>query len=96
MAIPKQATASALILTGIAMLASIRHLQGDEPTDILPALAMVLMTLISNSFGTGIAAGILVHVAVQILAGRIRTLSIGLIVLAVPLGFFFYSAATRH
>jgi len=96
MAIPKQATASALILTGIAMLASIRHLQGEEPTDVLPAMAMVLMTLISNSFGTGIAAGILAHVAVQLLAGRARQLPIGLVLLAVPLGFFFYGAATRH
>lgn len=96
MAIPKQATASALILTGISMLASIRHLPGDEPADLLPAMAMILMTLISNSFGTGIAAGILVHVAVQILAGRIRQLPIGLILLAIPLGIFFYGAATRH
>lgn len=96
MAIPKQATASALILTGVSMLASIRHLQGDGPTDVLPAMTMVLITLISNSFGTGIAAGILVHVAVQILAGRIRQLPLGLIILAIPLGYFFYTSATRH
>ncbi len=96
MAIPKQATASALILTGISMLASIRHLQGDEPGDVLPAMAMILVTLISNSFGTGIAAGILAHVAVQIVAGRVRQLPIGLILLAIPLGFFFYGAATHH
>jgi len=96
MAIPRQATAPALILIGISMLGTIRHAAGDDLADLLPAMVMVLITLIANSFGTGIAAGILVHVLVQILAGRWRTLPVGLVILAVPLGYYFYVAATSH
>ncbi|MDB5454907.1 MAG: family permease, partial [Caulobacter sp.] len=95
MAIPKQATAPALILIGISMLGTIRHLRSEAITDVLPAMAMVLLTLISNSFGTGIAGGLLVHVIVQILAGKAREIPIGLLILSIPLGYYFYTAATH-
>lgn len=97
MAIPRQATAPALILIGISMLGTLRHVAGEDIGELLPAMAMVLVTLIANSFGTGIAAGILVHVAVQCLAGRWREIPLGLYLLALPLGYYFYVAATgRH
>ncbi len=95
MAIPKQATAPALILIGISMLGTIRHLRSEAITDVLPAMAMVLLTLISNSFGTGIAGGLLVHVIVQALAGKAREIPIGLLILSIPLGYYFYTAATH-
>lgn len=96
MAIPKQATAPALILIGIAMLGTIRNAAGERTEDLLPAMVMLLVTLIANSFGTGIAAGIFVHVLVQALAGRWRELPIGLVILAIPLGYYFVTAATGH
>lgn len=96
MAIPRQATAPALILIGLSMLSTLRHLKGEGMVDTLAPFAMVVMTLLSNSFGTGIAAGILIHVAVQLLAGRARTLPPGLVILAVPLAYYLYTAATRH
>ena len=95
MAIPKQATAPALILIGISMLGTIRHLRSEAITDLLPAMAMVLLTLISNSFGVGIAGGLLVHILVQVLAGKAREIPVGLLILAIPLGYYFYTAATR-
>lgn len=94
MAIPRQATAPALILIGISMLGTIRQSRGDSITETLPMMVMVLITLISNSFGTGIAAGLLAHVLVQLLAGRIAQVPIGLLILSVPLGYYFYVAAT--
>jgi adenine/guanine/hypoxanthine permease len=96
MAIPKQATAPALILIGISMLGTIRQARGDNVADLLPAMAMILITLISNSFGTGIAAGLLCHVVVQILAGKAREIPLGLLILTLPLGYYFYTAATAH
>jgi AGZA family xanthine/uracil permease-like MFS transporter len=51
--------------------------------------------LISNSFGTGIAGGLLVHVIVQVLAGKAREIPIGLLILSIPLGYYFYTAATH-
>ncbi|MEA1651110.1 NCS2 family permease [Nitrospirillum sp. BR 11164] len=96
MAVPRQATAPALILTGLSMFGTIRHLVADEIGDLLPALVMVLVTLVANNFGTGIAAGILAYVLVQILAGRLARVPAGLLILSVPLGYYFYVAATRH
>jgi adenine/guanine/hypoxanthine permease len=96
MAIPREATAPALILIGISMLSTIRHLSGDELTDLFPPIAMVLLTLISNSFGTGIAGGLLVHILVQLLAGKAREIPIGLLILGIPLGYYFYVATTSH
>jgi len=51
------------------------------------------LTLMSNSFGTGIAGGVLAHVLVQVLAGRARQLPIGLLILAVPLSYYLYTVA---
>jgi AGZA family xanthine/uracil permease-like MFS transporter len=52
---------------------------------------MVLLTLMANSFGTGIAGGLLVYVLVKALAGRFREIPIGLVVLAIPLGYYFWT-----
>jgi AGZA family xanthine/uracil permease-like MFS transporter len=94
--IPKEATAPALIIIGISMLQTFRGGAGETLIDGLPALLMMLLTLISNSFGIGIAGGVVFHVLVQILAGRIRELSPGLMLLALPLAYYLYGAATAH
>ncbi|WP_375383502.1 NCS2 family permease [uncultured Sphingomonas sp.] len=96
MAIPRQATAPALILIGVSLPSTIRGLPGDEPTALFAPIAMVLTTLIANSFGTGIAAGTLLYVVIELLAGRGRTLHPGLVAMAVPLGYYLYVAATPH
>lgn len=96
MAIPRQATAPALILIGLSMLGTLRQASGGDAVDLFPAMAMILLTLIANSFGVGIAGGLLAYVLTQVVAGRWRTLPIGLVILALPLGYYFYTAATRH
>ena len=96
MAIPREATAPALILIGIAMMGTIRQAPGEDTISLFAPIAMMLLTLISNSFGTGIAGGLLVHVLVEVLAGRWRQIPVGLFVLSLPLGYYFYTAATLH
>ncbi|RQQ24920.1 NCS2 family permease [Burkholderia stagnalis] len=96
LAIPKEATAPALILIGLSMFATIRHTHFDDFTDALPVMAMVLLTLMSNSFGTGIAGGLLCYVLVKLLAGRWRDVSWGLVVLALPLGYYFWTVVKPH
>ncbi|WP_431824249.1 NCS2 family permease [Burkholderia sp. F1] len=96
LAIPKEATAPALILIGLSMFATIRHTHFDDFTDALPVMAMVLLTLMSNSFGTGIAGGLLCYVLVKLLAGRWRDVSWGLVVLAMPLGYYFWTVVKPH
>lgn len=96
LAIPKEATAPALILIGISMFSTIRHAHFDDFTDALPVLGMVLLTLMSNSFGTGIAGGLLCYVLVKLLAGRFKEVPPGLIVLAIPLGYYFWTVVKHH
>ena len=96
LAIPKEATAPALIFIGISMFATIRHAHFEDFTDSLPVISMVLLTLMSNSFGTGIAGGLLCYVLVKALAGRFREIPIGLVVLAIPLGYYFWTVVGRH
>ncbi|MFP6561781.1 NCS2 family permease [Paraburkholderia sp. B3] len=96
LSIPKEATAPALILIGLSMFSTIRHAQLSDFTDAVPVLFMVLLTLMSNSFGTGIAGGLLVYVLVKLLAGRLSEVPWGLAVLAVPLGYYFWTVVKPH
>ena len=96
LAIPKEATAPALILIGLSMFSTIRHAHFDDFTDAFPVLSMVLLTLMSNSFGTGIAGGLLCFVIVKLLAGRIKEVPWGLVVLAIPLGYYFWTVVKHH
>ena len=96
LAIPKEATAPALILIGLSMFSTIRHAHFDDFTDAFPVLSMVLLTLMSNSFGTGIAGGLLCFVIVKLLAGRFKEVPWGLVVLAIPLGYYFWTVVKHH
>ncbi len=94
--IPKEATAPALLIVGVSMLQTIRGARGDTLADTFPMLAMVLLTLISNSFGIGIAGGVVFYVLVKIFASGFKELSPGLLLLALPLAYYLYGAATTH
>jgi adenine/guanine/hypoxanthine permease len=89
--IPVQATAPALILIGLSMFSGIRAVDLEHFTEGLPAVLTVLLTLLSNSFGTGIAGGLLSYVLVKVLAGEWRQVSIGMYILAVPLAYYFWT-----
>jgi AGZA family xanthine/uracil permease-like MFS transporter len=93
--IPAQATAPALIIIGLAMFSGIRKVDLENFTDGLPAILMVLMTVLSNSFGTGIAGGLLSYVLIKLLAGKAREVSLGMYVLAVPLAYYFWTVVGR-
>jgi AGZA family xanthine/uracil permease-like MFS transporter len=96
MAIPKEATAPALILIGASMMGSLRNLSGERIEETLPPILMLLATLVAGSFGTGIAAGLVAHVAIHLLAGRWRQVPPGLALLAVPLAYYLFTTATAH
>lgn len=87
--IPKAATAPALIIIGLTMFNGLRKIDFSEFTDMLPVLLMVLITLIANSFGTGIAAGLLFYVIVKLVAGKWREIPLSLYIIALPLVYYF-------
>lgn len=87
--IPKEATAPALILIGLNMFSGLRKVDLANFTDGLPVLMMVMITLISNSFGTGIAGGLLFYIIIKVVAGKAREIPVGLYILAIPLAYYF-------
>jgi len=87
--IPKAATAPALILIGLSMFSGLRKIDFSEFTEMLPVLLMVLITLIANSFGTGIAAGLLFYVVIKLVAGKWREVPFSLYIIALPLIYYF-------
>lgn len=87
--IPRQATAPALILIGLNMFSGLRKVDLTHYTDGLSVLMMVIITLIANSFGTGIAGGLLFFIAIKTVAGKWREIPAGLWVLAIPLVYYF-------
>jgi AGZA family xanthine/uracil permease-like MFS transporter len=89
--IPASATAPALILVGLSMFGALRRVDLDNFTDGLAAVLMVLLTLLSNSFGTGIAGGMLAYVIIKVLAGEAREVSAGMYVMALPLAYYFWT-----
>ena len=93
--IPAQATAPALILIGLNMFSGLRKVDLANFTDGLPVLMMVMITLIANSFGTGIAGGLLFYILIKAVAGKWREIPISLWVLAVPLVYYF-STLVKH
>jgi len=94
--IPKEATAPALILVGLSMFANLRKIDLSSLTEGIPAMLMIMVTIFSNNFGTGIAAGILSYVAAQILSNRARHVSPGLYLLTIPVAYFFWTVATKR
>jgi AGZA family xanthine/uracil permease-like MFS transporter len=89
--VPAAATAPALILVGLSMFGALRRVDLDNFTEGLSAILMVLLTLLSNSFGTGIAGGMLFYVIIKVLAGEAKDVSIGMYVMALPLAYYFWT-----
>lgn len=87
--IPKEATAPALIVIGLNMFCGLRKVNLADFTEAAPVLMMVMISLISNSFGTGIAGGLLFYVAINLLAGKGRQVPLGLYLLSLPLLWYF-------
>ncbi|POP47769.1 permease [Superficieibacter electus] len=87
--IPKEATAPALILIGLNMFSGLRKVDLANFTDGLPVLMMVMITLIANSFGTGIAGGLLFFIVIKTIAGKWREIPLGLWIMAIPLVYYF-------
>jgi AGZA family xanthine/uracil permease-like MFS transporter len=74
--VPACATAPALIFVGIYMLMSIRHINFDDWTELLPAAMAVFTMPFTYSIASGIEFGIITYAAVKLLAGRMKDISI--------------------
>ncbi len=83
LAIPGAATAPALILVGLFMIAPIKELDFNDYSESIPAFICILAMPLTYSIAEGITLGVLSYVFINALAGNFKKLSIGMYILAV-------------
>ena len=73
----------ALIAVGVLMLGSIRKINFDDLTELVPAFVTVMMMLFTYNIANGLTAGLVVYPLIKLTGGRWRDLNAGAVVLAV-------------
>ena len=81
--VPAYATAPALVIVGIYMMMSLRDLNYDDWTELIPSIIGFFMMPLAYSIAVGIEFAIVFYVAVKILTGRFKDISFLMIVLSV-------------
>ena len=81
--VPGYATAPALIIVGIYMMMSLRDLNYDDLTELIPSLLGFFMMPLAYSIAVGIEFAIVSYVIIKILTGKFKDVSFLMIVLAV-------------
>ena len=73
--VPSYATAPALVIVGVYMMMSLRDLNYDDWTDLVPSLLGFFMMPLSYSIATGIEFAIVSYVLLKALTGRFKDVS---------------------
>ena len=81
--VPAYATAPALIIVGVYMMMSLRDINYDDWTELIPACLGFLMMPLAYSVSVGIEFAIISYVIIKIFTGKFRDLNFLMIVLAV-------------
>lgn len=94
-AIQSYATGPALIYVGCIMAGGLAKLDWEDPTSFVPAVITAIAMPLTYSIATGISLGFITFAALKIGAGKWKSLSIGVVVLAAVflLKFIFLSPA---
>ncbi|MBQ7221413.1 MAG: NCS2 family permease [Synergistaceae bacterium] len=81
--IPGYATAPALIIVGIYMMVSLRDLNYDDLTELIPSLLGFFMMPLAYSIAIGIEFAIVSYVVIKILTGKFKDISFLMVLLSV-------------
>jgi AGZA family xanthine/uracil permease-like MFS transporter len=73
----------ALIAVGALMLDAVRRIELDDLTELVPAFVTIAMMVFTFNIANGLTAGLVVYPIVKLLAGRVREINGGSIVLAI-------------
>jgi len=94
-AIPRFATAPALILVGALMTQSIAHVNWPDFTEAFPAFLTMLAMPLTFSIATGLSMGVIVYTIVKVAAGKFRDVSVVLWILTIVfvLRYIYLAAA---
>jgi AGZA family xanthine/uracil permease-like MFS transporter len=72
----------ALIAVGVLMIGSIRKIDFEDMTELVPAFVTIAMMLFTYNIANGLTAGLLVYPIMKLAAGRYKELNAGAVVLA--------------
>jgi len=79
----------ALVAVGALMLESIRKIDFDDLTELVPAFATIVMMVFTYNIANGLTAGLVLYPLMKLLAGRPREISGGSLVLAALCGIYY-------
>jgi adenine/guanine/hypoxanthine permease len=91
----RYAYAPALVVVGLLMLASARHIAYDDMTELVPAFATIALLVFTYNIANGLTAGLALHPIVKVAAGRAREVRTGAWVLA-AMSFLYYAFGIPH
>ncbi len=88
--IPACAYAAALIYVGILMMGCVKDLQWDNPTVALPSFLTLVMMAFTYNISYGIAFGMVSHVIIRILRGKIKEVPIATWIITILFAAMFF------
>jgi AGZA family xanthine/uracil permease-like MFS transporter len=91
----RYAYAPALVVVGLLMLGSARHIAYDDLTELIPAFAAIALVVFTYNIANGLTAGLALHPVVKVAAGRGREVRPGAWVLA-AMSFLYYGFGLPH
>jgi AGZA family xanthine/uracil permease-like MFS transporter len=62
----------ALVAVGLLMVSSVRHIDFDDLTELVPAFVTIVMMVFTYNIANGLTAGLVLHPLVKLAAGRGR------------------------
>lgn len=81
--VPAEATAPALIIVGVLMMTSVKHIDFEDFTEALPAFFTIAIMPFSYSIANGIAAGLIFYPITKVVTGKGKEVHPVIYVLAV-------------
>ena len=80
--VPAAATAPALIIVGVLMMASLKDIDFSDVTEAVPAFLTMVMMPLTYSIATGIGIGLISYVLIKLCTGKIKDLHVLSIIVA--------------
>ena len=89
-AVPGFATSSALIYVGAFMMASLKKIDWNDPSEALPAFVTLSAIPFTFSISDGMGLGFITYTAIKLISGRLRDLNPFLILITAIFLFKFF------
>lgn len=91
-AIPAAASSPALMLVGLLMVSSVKNIDMDDLTEMIPAMAVIVLMSFTYNLGVGLCAGFVLFPLLKLVSGKsneVKPIAWGLFILC-SMFFIFY------